>query len=97
MYSYTDYNEKNISIQEVLSLALKFVANVCHDQSKSVQVIETGPAPRSGTETEVGVTFQCLRQWMSEMEAEMSGQRSCVCFCAKCIMCIIVHLFHVDI
>ena len=52
MYNYTEYTKKNISIQEVLLLALKFVGNVCHDLS----------VPRTGTESEYGVTFQCLYQ-----------------------------------
>ena len=51
MYNYTEYTKKNISIQEVISLALKFVGDVCHDPS----------VPRTGTESEYGVTFQCLK------------------------------------
>ena len=55
---YTDYSEKNIPIYSRGSFtSLGFVGNVYHDQSMSIQVIETGPAPRSGTESEDGVTF----------------------------------------
>ena len=52
MYNYTEYTKKNIFIQEVISLALKFVGGVCHDLS----------VPRTRTESEDGVTFQCLYQ-----------------------------------
>ena len=49
MYNYTEYTEKNISIQE---FALQFVGDIYHDLS----------FPRTGTESEYGVTFQCLYQ-----------------------------------
>ena len=40
MYNYTEYTKKNISIQEVILLALQFVGDVCHNPS----------VPRTGTE-----------------------------------------------
>lgn len=67
----------------MLSLAFKFVDS--HDVKKShelsanqedgVQTVngEEGPAPRTGSEIEMVQVKKSLQQWMSEMNAEISG------------------------
>ena len=81
--SYTNFCGKDIAINDVLSLAFKFVDthgvkkshDLSADQENGIQTVngEEGPAPRSGSETEMAQVKKHLQQWMSEMNAEISG------------------------
>lgn len=81
LYSYTHYDQKPVSISEVLALTLKFV----HSEGGREDEGEKGssgkrrrtsdnPQPKFATLSEAQTLDSCLRRWITEVDQDMQGR-----------------------
>jgi len=87
-FSYTHYNERQISITDVLSLALSFVKDQTsweYDRGGGVEEkderqaekrarVSLYPSPRYCSQQEQDVLGACLTRWGQELHQEMDGE-----------------------